>query len=99
MNNFYLTKLIKEYYDLPKGYIIDNPNSLNFICKIFNICDVYISNKALKHIVESRRDKDKKGIENIIKTMNTTPMQSIEVSHGANFVCPCTKAEPWGIYR
>lgn len=70
MNNFYLTKLIKEYYGLPKGYIIDNPNLLNFVCKIFDICDVYISNKALKHIVESRRDKDKRDIENIHGIIN-----------------------------
>lgn len=67
MGNNQLIILIKSYYDLPKGYIIDNPNRLNFICKIFDICDVYISNKALKHIVESRRDKDKKDLQNIIE--------------------------------
>lgn len=69
MNNFYLTKLIKEYYDLPKGYLINNPNLLNFVCKIFDICDVYISNKALKHIVESRTDKDNMNINQIICTI------------------------------
>jgi hypothetical protein len=66
MNNFYLTEIIKLYFKLPKGYIIENPNFLNFICKIFDICDVYISNKALKHIVESRRDKDSMNINEII---------------------------------
>ena len=66
MNIFYLTKLIKSYYNLPKGYIIDNPNFLNFVCKIFDICDVYISNKALKHIVESRKDKDFMTVDEII---------------------------------
>lgn len=79
MNNFYLTKLIKEYFNLPKGYLIDNPNTLNFICKIFDICDVYISNKALKHIVESRRDKDFMNVEeiiNVIKTINITLVDS-----------------------
>lgn len=65
MSNYYLTKLIKSYYDLPKGFIIDNPNLLNFISKIFDICDVYISNKALKHIVESRRDKDFMSVDEI----------------------------------
>lgn len=66
MHNFYLTKLIKLYFNLPKGCIIDNPNLLNFVCKIFDICDVYVSNKALKHIVESRRDKDFMDVDEII---------------------------------
>jgi hypothetical protein len=66
VNNFNLTKLIKEYFELPKGYLIDNPNTLNFICKIFYVCDVYISNKALKHIVESRRDKDFMNVDEIV---------------------------------
>jgi len=66
VNNFYLTKLIKKYFDLPKGYLIDNPHTLNFICKIFDVCDVYISNKALKHIVESRKYKDFINIGEII---------------------------------
>ncbi len=61
-----LITFIKLYYNLPKGYVIDNPNRLNFICKIFDICDVYISNKALKHIVESRRDKDSMSIVRIL---------------------------------
>jgi hypothetical protein len=65
VNNFNLTKLIKKYSELSKGYLVDNPNSLNFICKIFDICDVYISNKALKHIVESRRDKDFMNVDEI----------------------------------
>jgi hypothetical protein len=66
MNNFYLTEIIKLYFKLPKGYLIENPNFLNFICKIFDICDVYISNKAIKHIVESRRDKDFMDVGEII---------------------------------
>lgn len=66
MNNFHLTKLTKEYFDLPKGYLIENPNDLNFIYKIFNVYDVFISNKALKHIVESRRDKDLMSVDEII---------------------------------
>ncbi len=66
MNNFHLTKLIKEYFHLPKGYLIANPNLLNFVCKIFDVCDAYISNKALKHIVESRRDKDLMSIHTVI---------------------------------
>lgn len=67
MNNFYLTQLIRLYFNLPKGYIIDSPNLLNFMCKIFDICDVYISNKALKHIVESRRDKDKRDLQYVME--------------------------------
>jgi hypothetical protein len=71
MNNFYLTNLIKSYFELPKGYIIDNPNFLNFICKIFDVCDVYISNKALKHIVESRRDKDFMNINQVLSIIKS----------------------------
>lgn len=66
MNNFHLSERIKLYFELPKGYLITNPNLLNFICKIFDVCDVYISNKALKHIVESRRGKDFMGVDDII---------------------------------
>lgn len=66
MENEKLIELIKSYYELPKGFSIDNPNRLNFICKIFDICDVYISNKALKHIVESRKEKDLKSVDEVI---------------------------------
>ena len=31
--------------------------------------------------------------------MNTTPMQSIEVSHGTSFACPCAGAKLRGIDR
>jgi hypothetical protein len=58
VNNLDVSKRVKLYFELEKGYVIDNPNVLNFVCKVFDICDVFISNKALKHIVESRRDKD-----------------------------------------
>ncbi len=66
MNDFNLIKLVKIYYKLAKGYMIYNPNLLNFVCKVFDVCDVYISNKALKHIVESRKDKDLMSANEII---------------------------------
>ncbi len=63
-------KLVQIYFKLPKGYIVDSPHRLNFICKIFDVCDVYISNKALKHVVESRRDKDLMTVDEIIAIIN-----------------------------
>ena len=56
---------------MPKGYSIDNPKLLHFVCKIFDVCDVYISNKALKHIVESRRDKDFMSLDEIINIIKS----------------------------
>lgn len=79
MENNSIIELIKSYYNLPKGHIIDNPNRLNFICKIFDICDVYISNKALKHIVENRKEKDFMNFDeivDIIKNINVTLVDS-----------------------
>ena len=70
MNDSDLIKLVKIYFNLPKGYLIENPNILNFVGKIFNICDVYISNKALKHIAESRRDKDFMNVDKIVGLIN-----------------------------
>lgn len=69
MNNLNLTNRIKLYFSLPKGHIINDPDLLNFICKVFDVCDAYISNKALKHIVESRKFKDRKSVESIILTI------------------------------
>lgn len=62
----FFTIPFKLYFNLPKGYLIDNPNFLNFVCKIFDICDVYVSNRALKHIVESRRDKNLMSVDEIV---------------------------------
>ncbi len=73
MNSFNLNQFIKIYFNLPKGCSIENPNLLNFVCKVFSVCDAYVSNKALKHIVESRRDKDCmdfKSIMHVIGSLN-----------------------------
>ena len=66
MEKGYIIKLIKEYFNTPEGIMIDDPRRLNYISKVFKVYDVHLSNRALKHIVESRKGKDNMNLQNII---------------------------------
>jgi len=59
-----LIKLAKEYYELPDGVIIDKPDQLLRVARVKNTKHakhphrdfrIYISRRALKHVVEVRR--------------------------------------------
>jgi hypothetical protein len=66
MEKTHLKIIIKEYFKKEIGSEINKPNTLNFISKVFDLCDVYISNKALKHVVESRKYKDRLSVKDIV---------------------------------
>jgi phage-Barnase-EndoU-ColicinE5/D-RelE like nuclease3 len=76
MNQILIT-LIKDFFKLPKGVFISEPNQKIKILE-FESRPVYISRKSLKHFVESRKDnlsnlEEEKQLFLILELINDLP--------------------------
>lgn len=50
-----LVNIVKEYFYIDKGVMIEDPNYLIQICKLSNRNTVSISRRSVKHFTESRK--------------------------------------------